>query len=189
MSEREEQGAVERAATPQPQGAGAGQGARHPVAAYGSYEEAQRAVDFLSDRGFPVDQVAIVGRDLEYVEQVTGRLTTARAALMGALQGALLGIFLALILGLFFTVSGAYFALLLYGLIVGAIIGALLGAVTHAATGGRRDFSSVGAMRANRYELLVDQDAAEEASRLLGELSQAPADASAPAGGPGGQPG
>jgi hypothetical protein len=56
-----------------------------------SYAEAQRAVDLLADRGFPVEKVAIVGRRLRYVEQVTGRFGTGRAALLGALQGTLLG--------------------------------------------------------------------------------------------------
>jgi hypothetical protein len=38
------------------------------VATFGSYREAGRAVDRLSDRGFPVQRVAIVGRDLQLVE-------------------------------------------------------------------------------------------------------------------------
>jgi hypothetical protein len=151
-------------------GTDGGQGARRPIASYGSYEEAQRAVDFLSDRHFPVEQVAIVGHDLEWVEQVTGRLTTARAALQGALQGAFIGLLFGLLFGLFFTSPRPYLALLLYGLVVGAIFGAVFGAIGHAAMGGERDFSAVGAMRANRYEILADHEVADEAARLLAEL-------------------
>lgn len=173
MTQGEEQGRAGTNPITGSQAAGSGLAPRHPVGEYSSYEEAQRVVDFLSDRGFPVDRVSIVGRDLEYLEQVTGRLTTGRATLQGALQGALVGLIFALVLGLFFTVSGAFFAVLLYGLIVGGLFGALLGAATHAAMGGRRDFSSVGAMRANRYEVLVDQGVAEEATRLLRELPAA----------------
>lgn len=55
--------------------------ADNPVASYASYEEAQRAVDRLSDRGFPVENADIVGSDLRLVEHITGRLTTGRAAL------------------------------------------------------------------------------------------------------------
>jgi len=156
--------------TARPAAAGAASAARRPIGTYSSYAEAQRAVDFLSDRRFPVERVTIVGRDLEFVEQVTGRLTVARAALQGAVQGSLLGLFFALLIGLFFTVTGALVALLLYGFVVGAIFGAVLGAVAQAATGGRRDFSAVGAMRANHYDVLADHDVAEEALRLLGEL-------------------
>lgn len=79
------------------------------------------------------------------------------------------------------TVTGAFFGLLVYGLVAGALLGALLGAVTHAATGGRRDFGTVGGMRANRYEVMVDPDVADEATRLLGELSAEPS--TTPAGG------
>lgn len=140
---------------------------RRVVGSYTSYAEAQRAVDLLSDQGFPVERVSIVGHDLEYVEQVTGRLTTARAALSGTAQGALLGLLFALLLGLLFTVAAAYFALLLFGLVAGAVLGAIIGAVAHAAMGGERDFSGVGGMRANRYDVMADNEVADEASRLL----------------------
>jgi len=48
--------------------------ARQVIATFDNYADAERAVDYLSDRGFGVNRVAIVGRDLEYVEQVLGRL-------------------------------------------------------------------------------------------------------------------
>ena len=61
---------------------------RHVVASYTTYAPAQRAVDHLSDSSFPVEQTAIIGRDLSLVEQVTGRMTKTRAAGMGAVAGA-----------------------------------------------------------------------------------------------------
>lgn len=142
---------------------------RRAVAAYDSYEGAQRAVDLLSDRGFPVERVAIVGLGLRYVEQVTGRLTTGRAAAHGALQGAALGGLLGLVFGLIFTIdpNPALPLLVLYGLAAGAIVGALLGALLHAATGGQRDFASVPGMQAERYEVQVDEDLADRAADLL----------------------
>ena len=70
---------------------------RRLVASYDSYEDAQRAVDTLSDRGFPVDRVTIVGSDLHLVEQVTGRLTVLRAALAGAATGAWIGVLIGLV--------------------------------------------------------------------------------------------
>ena len=47
------------------------------VGSYSSYEEAQAAVDRLSDEGFPVENLDIVGSGLRLVERVTGRVTTA----------------------------------------------------------------------------------------------------------------
>lgn len=146
-------------------------GARRTIATFSAYRDAERVVDFLSDRGFSVDRVTIVGTGLRYVEQVAGRLTTGRAALAGAAQGAVIGVLIALLFGLFFTVTGGGFlAVLLYGLVAGALFGALIGAVLHAAQGGRRDFASVAATQAERYEVQVDEAAAEEAERLLSEL-------------------
>ena len=142
---------------------------RRAVAAYESYAEAQRAVDRLSDRGFPVEKVAIVGHGLRYVEQVTGRYTTGRAALVGALEGALLGGAFGLLMGLIFTYdpNPAIPLLVLYGLAVGAVLGAVLGALLHAATGGARDFTSLPALQAERYEVVVDEDVAGRAEEQL----------------------
>jgi hypothetical protein len=43
--------------------------------------------------------------------------------------------------------------------------------VTHALSGGRRDFSAIGGMRADRYEAAVEESVADEAAHLLGELT------------------
>jgi hypothetical protein len=57
-----------------------------------------------------------------------------------------------------------------WGLVLGAILGAIIGLISHAASGGRRDFSSVGGMEAERYDVLADEEVAEEAQRLLSGL-------------------
>lgn len=151
--------------------AGAG-GARIAVSSYASYAEAERAVDLLSDRGFPVERVAIVGRGLSTVEQVTGRLTMWRAAGRSAVSGAILGALLGWIFGLFDWVNPLIIGLLLalYGALFGAVLGAALGFVGHLLSGGRRDFSSVSAVRADSYDVLVAAEVADDASRLLGAL-------------------
>jgi hypothetical protein len=142
---------------------------RRTVASFDSYEDAQRAVDRLSDQGFPVERVAIVGHGMRYVEQVMGRLTTGRAALLGASQGAAIGAIFGLLLGLIFTIrpNPALILLVIYGIVAGAILGAIAGALAHAATGGERDFTSVPAMVAERYELQVDDDVADRAAEAL----------------------
>jgi len=148
---------------------------RRTVAAFDDYAQAQRAVDHLSDRGFPVERVAIVGHGIRYVEQVVGRMTVGRAALLGAVEGALLGLLFGALASIFFTLDPgpATALLLLYGLVIGAVIGALLGAILHAATRGERDFTSVPGMAAERYELVVDEEYAERAAELLRELDPA----------------
>ena len=145
---------------------------RRVIASYGSYAEAQRAVDHLSDEGFPVERVSIVAEELRFVEQVTGRIGYGQAALQGAGTGAVIGAFFGFFLGLFSLVDPLVSALILvlYGLVFGAIVGAILGLIFHALSGGQRDFSSVGGIEAGRYNVMVDEEVAEEASRLIAGL-------------------
>ena len=139
------------------------------VATYPTYREAERAVDFLSDKGFPVERIAIVGTGLRTVERVAGRLTTGRAALAGAGQGALIGLLFALLFGIFFDVEEAFIGVLIYGLVAGALFGAAFAAIFQAAQGGRRDFASTTGMEAERYEIQVEHEASAQAKQLLGE--------------------
>lgn len=144
---------------------------REVIASYVEYADAQRAVDHLSDRSFPVEQLSIVGEELRTVERVTGRLTTGKAALAGAGSGAAFGALIGFLLGLFTVaplVSG--FVLALYGLLLGALLGAVFGAAGHAALGGRRDFSSVQGMTAGRYDVVCDAEHAARAAELLSDL-------------------
>lgn len=142
------------------------------VASYDSYAEAQRAVDYLSDERFPVERVAIVAEDLRLVEQVTGRMGSGQAALQGAGFGALIGLIFGFFLGLFsvFNPVVSAFYLAIVWLIYGAIIGAIVGLIGHALSGGRRDFSSIEGVQAGSYNVMVDEEVADEASRLLAGL-------------------
>lgn len=142
------------------------------VATYGDYAAAERAVDYLSDQGFPVERAAIVGTGLKTVEQIAGRLTTGRAALMGAAQGATIGLLFGLLFGLFFT-GPDFLGVVLYGLVAGIIFGATFGAVGQAMQGGRRDFASVRSMQAEKYEVQVDHEVSARAKQLLAELPDA----------------
>ncbi len=71
------------------------------VGTYPEYALAQQAVDHLSDNKFPVERTSIIGTDLRLVENVLGRLTTARAAAAGAASGAWFGLFIGVLFGLF----------------------------------------------------------------------------------------
>ena len=157
---------------------------RRVVASYDSYAEAERAVDYLSDRKFPVDRAAIIGRDLQYVEQVTGRLTYGGATLRGALNGAFIGFLIGWLFAVFNWVDPVVASgwLILDGLWFGTVAGAIFGLVSHALTRGRRDFDSISLMQAQRYELLVDEEAADEAARLLGEQPEPRASSAVPSG-------
>ena len=140
------------------------------MATYDSYDDAERAVDQLADGEFPVERLSVVGSDLRLVEQVTGRLTYARAAAAGAASGAWTGSLFGLIFAVFLTDDAGVSALavVLYGLVFGALMGALFGLVAYAVTGGRRDFASVSGLQAGRYDVMADLEVADEAAARLG---------------------
>jgi hypothetical protein len=139
---------------------------RRTIASYTDYQDAERAVDWLSDQGFAVERGAIIGTGLRSVEQVTGRMTIGRGALVGAGEGALIGALIALLFGLFF--SGPDFGeLLLYSLVVGTSLGAITGAIVQAIAGQGRNFASTMTVATDGYEVQVDEDVAAEATRIL----------------------
>src|SRR5690348_4062535 len=92
------------------------------LAVYDDYAAAQKAVDFLSDNKFPVEQCMIVGTDLKRIERITGRLTTGRVALGGLLSGIWLGLFVGLVLSLFAD-DDSFFATLIACVLFGAVFG------------------------------------------------------------------
>lgn len=134
------------------------------IASYATYLEAQRAVDHLSDEGFPVQHTSIVGTDLRSVEKVLGRLTYSRVALRGALSGAWFGLFVGLLLTLFST--AAVGSTVVFALLIGAAFGMLWGVIGFAATRGQRDFTAVNAIMASRYTVLCSQEVARARALL-----------------------
>lgn len=136
-----------------------------------TYQDAEHAVDYLSDHEFPVEHVSIVGTGLRYVEQVSGRLTTGRAALIGVTYGALLGAVWGVLFGALFTVDNASFwGLIAFSILVGVVFGGLAGAISHYLSNGQRDFASSAQTSADHYEVQVDDGYATEAQRVLSTM-------------------
>ncbi len=136
------------------------------VASYRDYDQAQRAVDYLSDSEFPVENLRVVGHGVSTVEAITGRMTNARAAITGAASGAWWGLFIGLLLGMF-AAAHAWLAVLLAALLIGAVWGAIFGFVGHWATHGRRDFTSVSTLAAERYDIVCTPALTAKAADLL----------------------
>lgn len=147
---------------------------RLTIATYRDYADAQRAVDYLSDEKFAVENVAIVGSDLKSVELVTGRLTWGTAALSGLGAGAWFGMFVGLLLGLFAGSGRDWVTLLLWGVFYGAMFGVVFGLISYAFTGGRRDFSSRQSVVATAYDILCTPEKAAEARQVLAGLTGTP---------------
>ncbi len=141
---------------------------RPVLATYDDYAGAQKAVDTLSDNGFPVQNVAIVGVDVRIVEAVLGRMSWGRAATSGLFTGAWFGVLIGLFVGLFSSTSGSILPLVGLGLLYGAAFGIVFGLVSYAFTGGRRDFVSRQQLQAARYDVLCEQSVIGEARTILG---------------------
>jgi hypothetical protein len=136
------------------------------VATYGTYLEAQRAVDHLADKGFPVQGVTIVGTDLRMVERVTGRLTYSRVALAGLATGLWFGLFVGLLLSIF-TTGDQVFLPILPAMAIGAAFGILFSVISYSLTGRRRDFTSTSQIVAASYALLCTSEHAHRARAIL----------------------
>ncbi|MGB2919047.1 MAG: general stress protein [Mycobacterium sp.] len=141
---------------------------RRLLASFEAYADAQELVDRMSDGGFPVEHVSIVGDGVRTVEHVTGRMTKAKAALAGAATGAWLGVFIGLLF-LLFTVGPfwQWIWVLLIPILIGALFGAAFGFIAHWSTRGRRDFSSVHTLTAARYDVFVSAEHVDEAARFV----------------------
>lgn len=135
------------------------------LASVTDYVDAQALVDRMSDDGFPVEHLRIVGDGVRTVENVTGRMTKTKAALGGAATGAWFGLLIGLLLGLFTVGTTAWFWIILVSVLLGVVWGAALGAIAHSMTRGKRDFSSVMSLRAQRYDVYVAADHADQAAR------------------------
>lgn len=136
---------------------------------FDTYEEAQKAVDYLSDKQFPVENVLIVGTDLRQLERVTGRLTRSKVAAGGAISGAWLGAFVGLIFALF-AQDGFALIRVVMTMAFGALFGLVWALVGYQVTGGNRDFMSISQVVATRYEVLTEHKHVARARELLTEM-------------------
>lgn len=137
------------------------------VGIYSSYAEAQKAVDFLSDEKFEVQNLAIVGTDLKSVERVLGRRTWSTVILSGVQSGISTGLLVALVLLIFVPRTSSFLLLLAASLGIGVVIAVAFGALAYAATRGRRDFTSVTQTVATKYEVLCEHKVAQQARGIL----------------------
>ncbi len=141
-----------------------------PVGSYETYEQAQRAVDHLSDNQFHVEKLTIVGVDLMQVERVLGRLTWGKVLGGGLVSGAWFGLFVGLIISIF-TTGSDFWVPVLFCVVAGMVFGLISAAIPYAASRGQRDFASTMQLVAGRYDVLCDPGGAEEARDMLAKLA------------------
>ena len=136
------------------------------VGIYNTYADAQKAVDYLADEKFEVQNLAIVGTELRSVERVLGRRNWGTVMQQGALSGISTGLLVALVL-LIFTQPASFLALILVSLAIGIALGIAFAAVGYAMTRGQRDFTSISQTVATKYEVLCEHKLAAQAREML----------------------
>lgn len=146
------------------------------LADYTRYADAQQAVDQLSDEGFPMLDVTIVWAGLRHIEHVTGRRTVATAARDGLASGAWFGLIIGLLFTAFADEADSTFGVLVVYILTGALTVAAYQAGRHWLRRGTRDFSTVGQMDAERYEVWVSPEHKARAQSILGLMSTRPTD-------------
>jgi hypothetical protein len=146
------------------------------VGIFNSYADAQKAVDYLSDEKFEVQNLAIVGTELKSVERVLGRRSWGTVITQGLQSGVSTGLLVGLVM-LIFTKPTSYFALLLVSLAIGITLAIGFSAAGYAMSRGKRDFTSVTQTVATKYEVLCEHKVAAQARELLSQMPGARASA------------
>ena len=136
------------------------------VGLYNSYADAQKAVDFLADEKFEVQNLAIVGTDLKSVERVLGRRNWGTVITQGMQSGISTGLLVALVL-LIFAKPGSFLLLLAVSLAIGIALGVGFNAAAYAMSRGKRDFTSISQTVATKYEVLCEHKVAAQAREML----------------------
>lgn len=137
---------------------------------YNSYAEAQRAVDYLSDKQFPVQNLAIVGTDLRSVERVTGRKDWGTVVNRGLSNGLSIGLLFGVMAMLFYPPQTNVYELAAIAVGVGVVISVVFALLGYLLTRGKRDFTSVTQTIATRYEVLCEHRVVMKARELLAEM-------------------
>lgn len=139
------------------------------VGLYNSYADAQKAVDYLADNKFEVQNLAIVGTELKSVERVLGRRNWGTVITQGIQSGLMTGLLVGVVMMLF-TRPSSVLVLLLVALGVGIGLGVGFQAIGYAMSGGKRDFTSVTQTVATKYEILCEHRLAAKARETLQQM-------------------
>lgn len=142
----------------------------HSLGVYEKYEDAQKAVDFLADNKFPVENLAIVGTDLKLVERVTGRKNWGSVIRQSALTGISTGLLVGIVLALF-SPPERFWPILLVAIGIAIVINVIFGAAVYAMSGGRRDFTSVRTTIPSKFEVLCEHKYVAAAREQLGRAT------------------
>src|SRR5262249_28692585 len=106
------------------------------IATYPDHASAEDAVRRLQKEGIPMQNLSIIGKDFQTVEQPLGFVTTGTVAGEGAKVGAWTGGLFGLLLGAAFLIVPGLGPVVIAGPLAAALLGGIEGGVAGAAFGG-----------------------------------------------------
>lgn len=143
------------------------------VGSFPSFQQAQHAVDALAATRFPIRRIMIVAGGLRLLEHRRGRPGYGWAALHGPLLGAPI----AAVLGFLLAVAAldeplaAGLTVAAWAALAGGVAGVAIGVGVEALRTPRRP-ASHDVLHADRYDLVADDEVADQARRLLDRLGR-----------------
>jgi hypothetical protein len=145
----------------------------HSLGEFPDYQDATKLVERLIAGDFAPSKISIIGHDPVLVERVRSRLGYGRVALSGAVTGFWIGLIFALLLGTGIEVTPEggvnylpqqFFSVLF----VGAGLGMLFQVIRFSVTKNKRSFLSSQMPIATRYEVIVPDEDALAALKIIG---------------------
>lgn len=146
--------------------------ARRSVGSFPRLIDARHAMSYLEGQKFPMERVTIVAEGIRPIAAVSTGAGGWQAAIDGAVCGAVTGLLFSFFLDLVGWMAPLTSGLMLGigGLIFGLIVGAIVGLILHAFTGERRSPTSGPGIDAEHYSVMVYDEEAELAARLIGRV-------------------
>lgn len=145
----------------------------HSLGEFPNYQDATKLVERLIAGDFAPTKISIIGHDPVLVERVRSRLGYGRVALSGAVTGFWIGLIFALLIGAGMEVTPEggvnylpqqFFSVMF----VAAGLGMLFQIIRFTATKNKRSFLSSQMPIATRYEVIVPDEDALGALKILG---------------------
>lgn len=152
------------------------------IGIYASMENVEKAINALSQGGFPIKQVSVTAQNIENEKKVHGFVTTGDIAKTGAASGAWFGGVFGLLIGAAFVWVPGFGAMLIGGPLATALLGGAEGALFGATSGGlmgglmgwgvskKHIIKYEEKMKAGKY-LVIAHGSAEEVSQAHNILS------------------
>ena len=140
---------------------------RRIVATFDTFLDAQSTIERLTDADLGAERATILAEGLRLVGRPSAGPQVRPTVTLGAITGLVVGVLLAWAYGLVAVPAASLPAVVGGGLLIGLVVGSASGWLTARIVALRRDPSSRTGLDAERFSVVVDEEVAERAVRIL----------------------